>query len=135
MVSQAFGNAVVTVMVNSAKPLGRRGAKLVDYGVYDGSQVTVNIGGVGGVTLRGGDSKMGKNASSKKNIKWRAGATTLEDKSDQEFCNAKRFPIDPSSAVILNLRLVARENEIPLPSTGNPTPLANATLIPPPVPN
>ncbi|CAB4040960.1 Hypothetical predicted protein, partial [Paramuricea clavata] len=70
-----------------------------------------------------------------KNVEWRAGATTLEDDSDQKFGSGKSFPTDPSLAVTLNLRLVARENEIPLPSTGNATPLANATLIPPPVQN
>ena len=74
-------------------------------------------------------------ASPQKNIKWRAGATTLEDKSDQKFGRVKLFPIDPSLAMTMNLRLVSRENEIPLPSKGNQIPLTRATLIPPPVPN
>jgi hypothetical protein len=134
MVSEMFNDAVVTVMVSSWKPLAKRGIKLVDYGVCDGSRVNVNIGGTGGVNLQ---LCLGikKSVKSKKNNEWRAGATTLEDESDQKFRDAPGFPIDPSLAVTLNLRLVAREIEIPLPSTGNPTPLTKATLIPPPVPN
>ena len=135
MVSDVFGNAVVTVMINSWKPLGQRGTKLVDYGVCDGSRVNVNIGGVGGIYSARFGSSIKLNASSKKNVEWRAGASTLEGKSNQKFGKARGFPIDPSLAVTLNLRLVARENEIPLPSTGDTTPLTRATLIPPPVPN
>jgi hypothetical protein len=134
MVSQVFGNAVVTIMINAWKPLGKRGAKLVDCGVCDGSRVNVNVGGIGGITYTGCNGNK-KNASSKKNIEWRAGASTLEGESDQEFGKERGFPTDPSLAVTLNLRLVAREHERPLPSTGNPTSLTRATLIPPPVPN
>jgi hypothetical protein len=36
MVSELFGNAVVTVMIDKWKPLGKRGAKLVEHGVHDG---------------------------------------------------------------------------------------------------
>ena len=135
MVSELFDNAVVTAVINKWKPLGKRGAKLVDYGVRDGSRVDVNVGGIGGVFYTGLGSSIKKNASPKKNINRIAGATTLEDESDQKFVDAPGFPTDPSLAVTLNLRLVARENETPLPSTGNATPLASATLIPPPVQN
>lgn len=135
MVSELFDNAVVTVVINKWKPLGKRGAKLVDYGVRDGSRVDVNVGGIGGVFYTGLGSSIKKNASPKKNINRIAGATTLEDESDQKFVDAPDFPTDPSLAVTINLRLVARENEIPLPSTGNATPLTRATLIPPPVQN
>ncbi|XP_028399128.1 uncharacterized protein LOC114522594 [Dendronephthya gigantea] len=153
MVARVFDNAVVTVMINSWKPLGKRGVKLTWYGVRDGSRVIVNVGGVGGgdprvrrvVGLNKGDATSKKNADwtadqsatskPKADGVWRAGATTLEGKSDQKFRKELKFPTDPSRASILNLRLVARENVIPLPSTGNPTPLTRATLIPPPVPN
>ena len=135
MVSTLFDNAVVTVMINKWKPLAKRGVKLVDYGVRDGSRVDVNVGGIGGVFYTGLGSSIKKSESSKKNFEWRAGATTLEDESEQKFGSGKSFPLDPSLEVTLNLRLVARENAIPLPSTGNPTPLTSATLIPPPVQN
>ena len=131
MVSCAFDNAVVTVMLPGCKPLAKREIKLVEYGVHDGSRVNVNVGGIGGTMF----SLKKANEKVKKNKDWRAGATTLEDECDQEFGDGRKFPTDPSLAVTLNLRLVARENEIPLPSTGNPTPLSKATLIPPPVPN
>ena len=131
MVSKVFNNAVVTVMLPECKPLAKRGIKLVKYGVGDGSRVNVNVGGIGGrnISLAKASEKVRKNKD------WRAGATTLEDESDQEFGTGRWYPTDPLLAVTLNLRLVARENEIPLPSTGNPTPLSKATLIPPPVPN
>ena len=129
MVSRVFDNAVVTVMINSWKPLGKRGVKLTEYGVRDGSRVNVNVGGVGGVSA---SSIVKKATTTKKDFI--LGATTLEGESDQTFGSGKGFPIDPSEAVTLNLRLVARENEIPLPPTGSPTPLTKATLIPPPVP-
>jgi hypothetical protein len=133
MVSKLFDNAAVTIMINKWKPLGRKGAKLVDYDVRDGSRVDVNVGGIGGVFYTGLGSSIKKNVPSKKINSWIAGATTLEDESDQKFGKGKWFPIDQSLEVTLNLRLVARENTIPLPSTGNPTPLTKATLIPPPV--
>ena len=135
MVSGMLGNAVVTVMIGAWKPLRSRGIKLVEYGICDGSQVNVNVGGVGGISFTSFDSSNRRNSLSKKNLEWRAGASTLEGKSDQKFGQGKWFPNDPSIAVTLNLRLVAREHEIPLSSTGNPTPLTRATLIPPPVPN
>ena len=135
MVSDMLGKAVVTVMISAWKPLRSRGIKLVEYGICDGSRVNVNVGGVGGISFTGFDSSNKKNSLSKKNVEWRAGASTLEGDSDQKFGKAKWFPNDPLTAVTLNLRLVAREHDIPLPSTGNPTPLTRATLIPPPVPN
>ena len=131
MVSCAYDNAVVTVMLPGCKPLAKRGIKLVEYGVRDGSRVEVKIGGIGGLNI----SLKKESEKTRKKKDWRAGATTLEDESDQEFRNVRSYPPDPSLAVTLNLRLVARENEIPLPSTGTPTPLTKATLIPPPVPN
>ena len=130
IVSKVFDNAVVTVMLPGCKPLAKRGIKLVEYGVRDGLQVKVNVGGIGGK-----DISVAKPSETVKKKDWRAGATTLEGESDQEFSNGRWYPTDPSMAVTLNLRLVARENEIPLPSTGNPTPLSKATLVPPPVSN
>ena len=131
MVSNVFDNAVVTVMLPGCKPLAKREIKLVEYGVHDGSRVEVKIGGIGGRNI-----SLGKESEkTRKKKDWRAGATTLEDESDQEFGKCRWYPNDSSLAVTLNLRLVAREDEIPLPSTGNPTPLTKATLIPPPVPN
>ena len=130
MVSCVFGKAVVTVMLPGCKPLAKRGIKLVEYGVHDGSRVNVSAGGIGGKSITQEESR-----TAKKNGDWRAGATTLEDESDQKFGVGRKFPTDPSLAAILNLRLVARENVMPLPSTGNPTPLSKATLIPPPVLN
>ena len=133
MVSEVFDDATVTVMLNSFKPLGRRGIKLTEYGIFDGSRVTVNTGGIGGIYCNGLASFQMKNPSCKKNMEWRAGASTLEGNSDTQFVNVQGFPTNPYEAVTLNLRLVARENETPLPSTGEPTPLTKATLIPPPV--
>jgi hypothetical protein len=136
MVSGLFNGAVVTVIINKWKPLGQRGAKLVDYGIHDGSRVDVNVGGIGGVKMYTGlGSSINKSGPSKKIVGWIAGATTLEDESDQKIVKVKGFPLDHSLDVTLNLRLVARENAIPLPSTGNSTPLTRATLIPPPVHN
>ena len=133
MVSKVFDNAVVTVMINSWKPLGKHGTKLTEYGIGDGSRINVNVGGVGGHVVFEERMSTEKIEKKSKKSKYIAGATTLEGESDQKFGSAKSFPIDPSLAVALNLRLVAREDVKPLPSTGNPTPLARATLIPPPV--
>ena len=130
IVSKVFDDAVVTVMLPGCKPLAKRGIKLTEYGVRDGLQVNVNVGGIGGRNI-----SLAKPSEKVKKKDWRAGATTLEDESEQEFGDGRSYPTDPSLAVTLNLRLVARANEIPLPSTGNPTPLSKATLIPPPVPN
>ena len=131
IVSEIFNSAAVTVMLPGCKPLAKRRTKLVQYGVRDGSRVNVNVGGIGGRNF-----SLAKASEKIKKIQdWRAGATTLEDESEQKFGTCRSYPTDPSLAVTLNLRLVARENEIPLPSTGNPTPLSKATLIPPPVPN
>jgi hypothetical protein len=95
----------------------------------------VNVGGIGGVFHTGLGSSIKKNASPKKNINRIAGRTTLVDESDQKFVEVPGFPTDPSLAVTLNLRLVARENEAKIPPTGKATPLASATLIPPPLQN
>ena len=134
MVCMSFGATNATIMINKWKPLGKKGVKLFEYGVQDGSQVDVNLGGKGGVAFTALSSVQNMTVS-KKNVKqWRAGATTLEDDSEQEFGTRYGYPLDPTLAVTLNLRLVAREDEIPTPSTGKCTPLARATLIPPPVP-
>ena len=130
IVSEVFNDAVVTVMLPGCKPLAKRGIKLIEYGVRDGFRVYVTVGGIGGRNFF-----LAIPSEKVKKKDWRAGATTLEDESDQEFVDARGYPTNPSLAVTLSLRLVARENEIPLPSTGNPTPLLKATLIPPPVPN
>ena len=135
MVSKLFDDAVVTVMINKWKPLRKLGVKLADYGVGDGSHVDVNVGGIGGKSFDDLSSTAGKNSTSKKLVGLIAGATTLEDESNQKFGNGSCFCLDQSLEVTLNLRLVARENTVPLPSTGNPTPLTRATLIPPPVHN
>ena len=134
MVCTSFGATNATININKWKPLGKRGVKLFEYGLQDGCQVDIIFGGRGGAAPQKLPS-IKKMALSKKNVKWRAGATTLEDDSEQEFGAGDRFPLDPTLAVSLNLRLVARENVIPIPSTGMCTPLARATLIPPPVPN
>ena len=133
MVSTSFGATCATIMINNWKPLSTRGMKLFEYGIQDGSRVDVNLGGRGGVSMKELLSIQNMTPS-KKNVKWRAGATTLEDESKQEFRNHSGLPLDPTLAVSLNLRLVAREDEIPTTSTGKCTPLARATLIPPPVP-
>ena len=135
MISKLFDDAIVTVMINKWKPLRKSGEKLTDYGVGDGSRVDVNVGGIGGASFRNLSSTGKKNSTSKKLVGLTAGATTLEDESNQKFGDGRYFSLDQSLEVTLNLRLVARENEIPLPSTGNPTPLTRATLIPPPVHN
>lgn len=134
MVSASFGTDNATIMVNGWKPLGKRDVKLTEYGIRDGSQVEVNLGGRGGVSLSALPS-IEKKVASKKDAKWRAGATTLQDKSKQKFGTGSPFPLDPMREVSLHLRLIAREDEIGLPSTGECTPLAKATLIPPPVPS
>ncbi len=139
LVSSIYGNANVTVMISPCKPLGQKGVKLVDYGVCDGSRVNVNLGINGGKDpFKAISSSRKTNETPEKIIKrsmWRAGGTTLEGESDQKFVKVKSFPIDMPQAVTLTLRLVAHKNEMPLPSTGNPTPLAKAALIPPPVQN
>jgi hypothetical protein len=136
LVSNVFGNAAATVMITPCKPLGQRGVKLVDYGVRDGSRVNVSLGVTGGkdpLNTFPSNCSLNESCTITKRSMWKAGATTLEGDSDQEFGSGKRFPTDMSLAVILTLRLVARENQIPIPSTGNPTPLTKATRIPPPV--
>ena len=139
LLSNVYGDAAVTVMITRCKPLGQRGVKLVEYGVTDGSRVNVSLGLNGGGDLRSSfNNRSSIDKFPEKVISWskfKAGATTLEGVSDQQFIELKSFPSSRSQAVTLNLRLVARENETALPSEGNPTPLANATLIPPPVSN
>ena len=39
---------------------------------------------------------------------WRAGGTTLQGHSDQQFIVAESIKVDPSKKVVLTLRLVAR---------------------------
>ena len=133
MVCTSFGATNATINIKW-KPLGKRGVKLLEYGFQDGCQVDIIFGGRGGAAPQSLPSTQNM-ALSKENVKFRAGATTLEDDSEQEFVNVDRFPLDSTLAVSLNLRLVAREDVKPIPSTGKCTPLARATLIPPPVPN
>ena len=133
MVSGSFGVANVTIMINGWKPLGMRGKKLIEYGIEDGSQVDVNLGGKGGVSFSSTPASE-KRVVSTKDAKWRAGASALGDESQQKFVMKEVFPLESALAVSLNLRLVAREDVRCLPSTGECTPLARATLIPPPVP-
>ena len=49
MAYDLFGVASVTITINGWKPLGKRGKKLIEDGIQDGSQVDVNLGGKGGV--------------------------------------------------------------------------------------
>ena len=62
------------------------------------------------ITFRGG----AKGAS--------AGGTGLGSNSDQEFVSAKHIDLDHSRAVIINLRLVAIPDIIPLKPLSNPVP-------------
>jgi len=64
---------------------------------------------------------------------WRAGGTTLQGYSTQQFMTAEPIKVDPSRKIELVLRLVAREDEEDLVFPKEEC-KALSTLCPPPVP-
>lgn len=135
MALKSFNADCGTILLDGWKPLGNRNMRLIEYGIQDGSRVHVNFGGKGGTIFNPELSSSAKTTISKIDPKWRAGATTLENGSQQGFTNVCHdIELDPMLTASLKLRLVAREGEGVLPSTETCTPLARTTLTPPPVP-
>ncbi|KAL9976300.1 hypothetical protein ACROYT_G013584 [Oculina patagonica] len=105
------------------------GDKSIGHVKYSGCQSQ----GADGAELQRLQSEQGSGRVTEPDPAWRAGGTTLQGYSSQQFMTAEPIKVDPSRKVELVLRLVAREDEegIVFPEDGF-TPLS--TLHPPPVP-
>ena len=124
-----FGCFTATIIIcGICKPLGKRNRKLTDYGIEDGSHFRINFGLVGGVTRRKFTAK------TPESIPWIPAATTMQGESEQTFKPVFDFrPNHKTRKVVLHLRLVARADENPLPSSEKCSPFVLGNRIPPPV--
>ena len=128
-ISSRFRCFTATIFISGiCKPLGKRNRKLTDYGIEDGSRFRINFGLVGGVT------RPEFTAKTPESIPWIPAATTMQGESEQTFKPVFDFcPNHETRKVVLQLRLVARADENPLPSSEKCTPFVLGNRIPPPV--
>ena len=133
-VSLKFSCDSATVLIDGYRPLGKRNIKLVDYGIKNGSRVIINFGLVGGGISQSSSTAERSENNAPAPIEWIPGASTMQGQSEQTFRSISDFvPNNKTRKVALRLRLVARADEIPIPSNGECIPFILGNRHPPPV--
>lgn len=128
-ISSRFRCFTATIIIGfTCKPLGKRNLKLKEYVIENGSHFRINFGLVGGVIT----PKI--MAKARESIPWIPAATTMQGESEQTFKPVFNFHSNHEKRkVVLHLRLVARADKNPLPSSEKCTPFVLGNRIPPPV--